>query len=103
MLYYCSPSFGPHVLYIVISAVGRCEKPAAATTLLVGDGARLRVHFGVENVHVGDERLAAHEGAIEIRMAKNRAQGASWAEAEATASWSETLFRDRELSTETGA
>ena len=54
-------------------------------------------------MHVGDERLAAHEGAIEIRMAKNRAQGATWAEAEAAASRSETLFRDRELSTETGA
>ena len=76
MLYYCSPSFDPHVLYIVISAVGRCEKPAAATTPLVNAGARLRVQLGVKNVHVGDERLAAHEGAIEIRMAKNRARKA---------------------------
>ena len=58
---------------LVSDHVGRCEKPATATILLVRDRVRLELQFSVENVHVCDECIAANEGAIEIRMGKDRA------------------------------
>ena len=59
---------------LISEHVGRREKPAATAAPLVGDGIRLELQLGVENVHVGDERVTADEGTVEIRMGKNRAR-----------------------------